>query len=211
MLKYSCVCLLSCAAVSSPAVAAQTSGPRVELRGGWDRTTLVLTYNDGVEVLADKGHDSGLDAGAEVGYDTHLSKTIIAGAYAGIEFADTKECSEVEGNDSACLKLGRNITVGARLGTKVSDRVMLYVKGGYSNGQLRLVYRNGDDPSLDFNAHSNRTGYHFGAGGELAMGPNGYVRLEYVHTIYDDFADPDLGLTLGGHRDQILAGFGLRF
>jgi outer membrane immunogenic protein len=172
---------------------------------------LVLTYNNGVEVLADKGHDGGLDAGAEAGYDARIGKSVIAGAYAGIEFADTKECSPVDGNDSFCLKLGRNVTVGARLGAKVSDRVLLYVKGGYSNGQLRGVYRNSDDPSLDFNAHSNRTGYHLGVGGEMAMGPNGYVRLEYVHTIYDDFVDPDLGLGLDGHRDQVLAGFGLRF
>jgi outer membrane immunogenic protein len=88
---------------------------------------------------------------------------------------------------------------------------MLYVKGGYSNGQLRAVYRNSDDPSLDYNAHSNRSGFHVGAGGELAVGPNGYLRLEYVHTNYEGYADPDLGVGIDGHRDQILAGAGLRF
>ena len=211
MLKYSCVFVLVLSAVSTPAVAASFTGPRVELRAGWDRTTLVLTYDDGVEVVTDKGNDSGLDAGVEAGYDMPIGKSLIAGVYGGIDFANPKECSAVFGNDSACLKLGRNITLGARLGAKVSQNVMVYVKGGYSNGQLRGIYRNGDDPTLDFNTHSNRTGFHVGAGSELAVGPNGYVRVEYVHHEYNDYGDPDLGVTIGGHSDQVLAGTGLRF
>ena len=63
MLKYSCVILLASAVVATPAVAASFSGPRVEARAGWDRTTLVLTYDDGTGAVSGKGHDSGLDAG----------------------------------------------------------------------------------------------------------------------------------------------------
>jgi outer membrane immunogenic protein len=211
MLKYSCVCALvfSCIAASSPAAAAQFSGPRVEIRGGWDRTT--LSVDDAVDSVSGSDHSSGWDAGVEIGYDAALGKSLIAGAYAGVEFANTKECGEVYGNDSLCLKLGRNFTLGGRLGVKVSPKVMLYAKAGYSNGQLRAVYRNSDDPSLNGEAHSNRGGLHFGAGGEASVGTNRYVRLEYVRTEYDAYSDPDLGGSVDGHRDQVLAGFGLRF
>jgi outer membrane immunogenic protein len=138
---------------------------------------------------------------------------MIAGAYAGIEGATTKQCSPIFGNDEGCLRLGRNLTVGARVGAKVSPLAMLYVKGGYSNGQLRATYRDFDDPTFNWSEHTNRGGYHFGAGGEIAVGPQGYVRLEYVRTNYNGYhySDPGVRFSVDGHRDQVLAGFGLRF
>ena len=213
MLKYSCVFLLSCVAIATPAAAAGPSfaGPRVEVRGGWDRMTLDATLTDGTDVLSGSGHDAGLDAGGEVGYDAVIGSSLIAGVYGGVEFADTKECGPVDGNDNLCLKLGRNFTLGGRLGAKVAPTVMVYVKAGYSNGQLRGSYRNADDPSLNGDDHVNRDGIHFGIGGEAAVKRNVYVRLEYVRTNYDGYSDADFGVQLDGHRDQVLAGFGLRF
>lgn len=219
MLKYLYVFLASSAVVAAPAAAAgqpagaSFAGPRVEVRGGWDRTTLNASYDDGVDSFAGKGHKSGLDLGGEIGYDTPLSPSLLAGVYGGIELADTKKCSEVFGNDRACLKLGRNLTAGIRLGAKIAPKAMFYVKGGYSNGQLKATYTNADDPTQDFSAHSNRDGFHLGIGGEAAVGQHAYVRVEYVRTEYSGYtySDPAFDVTLDGHRDQVLAGFGLRF
>jgi outer membrane immunogenic protein len=185
----------------------------VEARVGWDKTTLGASYDDGVDRLSEDGHDTSLILGGELGYDTALGKTVIAGAYAGVEFADGKDCSPVIGNDSACLKLGRNLTVGGRLGAKVAPLAMIYVKGGFSDGQLRETYTNLDDPTLDFSDHTNRGGFHFGAGGEFNVSSTGYVRVEYVRTNYHDYtySDPDFSVKIDGHRDQVVAGFGLRF
>lgn len=205
--------LLGCTVLmSAPAAAADFAGPRAELRGGWDKTTLTGSYDDGTDSYSEDASKSGVNLGAEIGYDALISPTVIAGAYAGIEGATTKECSAVFGNDEACLKLGRNFTAGARVGAKVGTLVLLYVKGGYSNGQLRATYENATDPTLDFSTHSNRGGYHLGVGSELAIGQHGYVRAEYVRTNYSgyDYSDPDFGVGLDGHRDQVLLGFGIR-
>jgi outer membrane immunogenic protein len=193
--------------VSAPAAAANFTGPRAEVRGGWDRTTIDLSVDD----MSGSGHKDGFNLGAEVGYDASLGAMVVAGAYAGVEFATTKACSEVYGDDEACLKLGRNFTLGARLGAKVSPQAMLYVKGGYSNGQLKATYKDFIDPTYSFSAHANRDGFHFGGGVELAVGPNGYVRAEYVRTNYDDYNNSDFGVKIDAHRDQALLGFGLRF
>lgn len=201
-------------AISAPATAASSfSGLRAEVRGGWDKTRIDVTLDDGTDRVSGHGSKSGFNLGAEVGYDAAISPTIIAGAYAGIEGSTAKECSPVVGNDEACLKLGRNFTLGARLGAKVSPMALLYVKGGYSNGQIKATYDNNDDPTLDFSDHANRGGFHFGIGAEAAVGHRGYIRAEYVRTNYSDYdySVPDFRVNVDGHRDQALLGFGVRF
>ncbi len=198
--------------LGSPAAAASMTGARAELRGGWDRTTIGLNYDDGVNTVSGDAHDDGFNLGAEVGFDAPIGQAIIAGAYAGIEAATTKECGALYGNDEICLKLGRNLTLGARVGAKVMPNAMLYVKAGYSNGQLKGTYKDFADPTLNGSEHSNRSGVHFGVGGEMEIG-TGYVRAEYVRTNYNDYDYPssDFALSIDGHRDQVLLGFGLRF
>lgn len=198
---------------ASPAAAAEFTGPRAEIRGGWDRTTLKLEYDDGDDVYSDKGSDAGFAIGAEVGYDFPVGTSMIAGGYAGVEFASTKDCGEVYGDDEACLKLGRNLTLGARLGGKVSPNAMLYAKGGYTSGQFKASYENFEDSDFDFSDKENRDGFHFGLGGEFAVGPKGYVRAEYVRTNYNDYdySDDFADVKVDSHRDQLLLGFGLRF
>jgi outer membrane immunogenic protein len=214
MMRNSSIALFALtAAIAAPAAATDFAGARAELRGGWDRTTIGVSYNDASDSISGSDHKDGFNLGAEIGYDFQAGQSLVAGAYAGIEGATTKVCSELVGNDRACLKLGRNFTVGARLGAKVSPLVMVYAKGGYSNGQLRTTYDNADDPTLDVRDHVNRGGFHIGVGGEVAVGRQGYVRAEYVRTNYNDYdyADPDVHVNVDGHRDQGLVGFGIRF
>lgn len=199
--------------VATSASAAGFTGPRVEVRGGWDRTTLDISYDDGVDAISGKGHKDGFDFGGEVGYDAPIGPSAIVGGYAGAEFATTRECTAIYGNDEACLKLGRNFTLGARIGARVNPKVMIYAKGGYSNGRLRATYRNADDSTLNFSDGANRGGFHLGIGGEVLVGAHGYLRAEYVRTNYNDYryADSDFAGSLDGHRDQVLIGSGLRF
>jgi outer membrane immunogenic protein len=194
---------------ASPALAADFAGPRAEARLGWDRTTMEISYDDGFSSFNTKGHDDGFGLGAEVGYDVKLGTAAVLGAYAGAEWASTKECTEVYGNDEACLKLGRNFTLGARIGATVSPKALLYVKGGYSNGQLKATYEDFADSSYNFSDKANRGGFHLGVGAEMNVTETGYVKLEAVRTNYNDYDNGDEKLDT--RRTQIVAGFGLRF
>lgn len=199
--------------IASPAFAADFAGPRAEIRGGWDRTTIDVEYDDGEDSFSDDGHDTGFALGGEVGYDFAIGTSVVAGPYAGVEWATTKECSEVYGDDKACLKLGRNFTLGGRIGAVVSPTILLYAKGGYSNGQLKATYEDFLDSDFNYSDKEDRDGFHFGLGGEMAVGSTGYVRAEYVRTNYNDYDNTEDGvdIKIDSHRDQLLLGFGLRF
>ena len=207
--------LLATAALvaATPATAADFDGPRAEVRLGWDRTAIDLSVDDGTTSVDGKGHDDGFGLGAEVGYDALIGGKAIIGASAGAEWATTKECGAVFGDDEACLKLGRNFTLGARIGAAVTPQALLYVKGGYSNGQLKLTYEDFDASGVDTIGKANRGGFHFGLGGEFNVSKTGYVKAEVVRTNYNDYDQSDefAAVKLDARRTQALLGFGMRF
>ena len=198
---------------ATPAIAADFAGPRAEVRFGWDRTAIDLSFDDGTTSFDGKGHDDGFGLGAEIGYDAALGDKAIIGAYAGAEWATTKECSEVFGDDEACLKLGRNFTLGARIGAAITPQALIYVKGGYSNGQLKATYEDFEDSDFNTSEKADRDGFHLGLGGEFNVSKTGFVKAEVVRTNYNDVDGSD-GLVearLDARRTQALLGFGLRF
>jgi outer membrane immunogenic protein len=196
-----------------PAHAADFAGPRVELRAGWDKIGVDVDYDDGSDTLSGSGSADDFGYGAEAGYDFSVGGKGILGAYAGIDFSGNKVCTEVYGEDEACLKAGRNFTVGVRSGLTVGSNALVYVKGGYSNGKVTLRYDDFEDILEDFKLSETRDGFHVGAGAELAFGKNAYGKLEYVYTSYNgyDYDDGTSAAGIDSDRHQILAGIGLRF
>ncbi|MGY4397286.1 outer membrane immunogenic protein [Sphingomonas sp. UYAg733] len=177
-------------AVATPAMAQDTveefkGGARIEARAVLDHVRL--------SVDNDSAGKTGFGYGVEAGYDGTFSGFVV-GAYAGIEGSTTKACDDFD-----CIKAGRNITVGVRAGSVVG-KGLLYVKGGYSNGRLEIE-------DTDFGA--NTDGFHLGAGYEVNVSANTYVKAEYVYTNYS------VGDTLGSdfdlQRHQGLVGVGFRF
>lgn len=197
---------------ATPAAAADFAGPRAEARFGWDRTTVEVEYDDGDTAFEGKDHDDGLGVGVEFGYDFAVGGAVVGG-YAGVDFANTKECSEVFGNDEACVKLGRNFTLGARIGAAVTPSTLLYVKGGYSNGQTKVTYEDFADSDFNTTEKANRDGFHVGVGAEMNVSETGYAKLELIRTNYNDYgySDDFVDASTDSRRTQATLGFGLRF
>jgi outer membrane immunogenic protein len=203
------------AALATPA-AAQTmvtvSGPRVEARIGFDHPALTLKATDGTDSYKESAAKSGVSYGGEIGYD-YGTDGMIVGAYAGIAGSSTKDCTAVYGNDEACLKAGRDITLGVRGGYVLRPNSVIYLKAGYSNGQARVDYVDYADATNNLRDHNNLDGWHVGAGVELGLGAHAYGKLEYVYTDYSgykaalDGASGSLDLA----RHQVTAGLGWRF
>ncbi|MBX7484132.1 outer membrane beta-barrel protein [Qipengyuania sp. 6D47A] len=135
------------------------------------------------------------------------------GAYAGVDFASTDYCTELFGHDEACLKAGRNITVGARVGYMIGSDALFYGKGGYSNGRVKLAYEDFDNVIDDIDEGENLDGFHVGAGAEVQLSASTYAKIEYVYSKYDafDYSDTDVEVDLDLNRHQVLLGLGLRF
>ncbi|QNM83692.1 porin family protein [Sphingomonas sabuli] len=215
MRKISIVCgAVAAAMAATPAAAAPFTGPRVEVRAGWEQLSMDVDYEDEDEnEFAGSDDASSATFGAEAGYDFDIGSGAIAGAYAGVEFGSAKPRSTLFGNDEFSARLGRNATFGVRFGGQVSPGAMLYVKGGYSNGRVKAAYDGGTATPINLSDSFNREGYHVGAGGEVALGTRVYARAEYVRTSYEEYLYPDFETTgsLKNRRNQLLLGVGARF
>jgi outer membrane immunogenic protein len=196
------------------------TGIRFEARAGWDKVGGRFTLpdpDDADETVTTRSNDTGIGYGAELGYDYQIGPVVV-GAYVGVSTSDSERCAEATEDDLACVNSARNVTAGGRAGIVIGGNVLVYAKGGYSNGVVGFSY----DPDVD-NANSrlfadgrNRGGYHYGGGVEMAFTPNFYGRMEYVQTRYSAFdwvdaTDDDMVFRIGARRSQATAGLGIRF
>lgn len=196
---------------SAPSEGATFTGPRAEIFGGWDRVGARQRYDDGTTRLTSRSHKTGWTGGGLLGYDVPLGSNLTAGVFGSYAISTAKTCGD-DGATIACLKSGRQIEGGARIGYKMGGRALIYAKGAYVNGQIRETAA--DDAGDYFRGHANRDGWRAGAGLELAVTNHAYVKAEYDYTRFKSFNADDLGLTdtsLRYDRNQVLAGFGVHF
>lgn len=188
------------------------TGPRVEARIGWDRPTIRGTISDGTGSISRSKGRNGVGYGGEVGYDVDLHG-IVVGAYAGVAGSSAKSCGELYGEDELCIRAGRDMTAGARLGFAASESFMLYAKGGYSNGRASIDYRDFEAVLYDRKEGRSFGGLHAGAGLEATMDGGVYGRLEYVYTDFSGMSVSarDVRADVEPRRHQVVFGLGYRF
>ncbi len=187
------------------------TGPRAEIFGGWDRVgTRFRATDDAGDRTTIRGHRNGFTAGGLGGYDMPVGDRLVAGVFGSYALSTARQCGDF-GTDTGCLKSGRQIEGGARIGAKVLDsHALVYLKGAYVNGQLDGVFSNGTDV---FHGHDNQDGWRAGAGAEYALNKHAYVKVEYDYTRFKSY-NADLGAdeaNLRFDRNQVLGGFGVRF
>jgi outer membrane immunogenic protein len=146
---------------------------------------------------------SGVVYGVGLGYDFNIGNVFV-GPEAELTTSSTDECATGinRAGDQLCLDAGRDIYIGARIGTQVGRNARVYVGGGYTNAEIGLTY----DANLagntgDFAVTDELDGFRLKAGGELDLGRNAFVRAEYRYSNYEDDLD----------RHQVVGGIGLRF
>lgn len=192
------------------------SGPRIELRAGWDRLDLVAEARDGTNRVESSTGDSGVTYGTEIGYD-YVHGVSVIGLYAGIAKSSLSTCEDLLAGATIyareCLKAGREISVGARVGFVTGTNALVYLKGGYSNAATRYDFEDRYVPAYSFRETETFDGFHLGAGGEAGFGRNAYGKLEYVYANYggDRFDAGGTRIDTGIERHQVTAGLGYRF
>lgn len=206
------VAILAATAMATATGAQAQTGFRAELQTGLDQISMHQHTDVGTSGDTSEQKDDGIHYGGEIGYDVDLSGFTL-GAYAGLADSSTKECAEVFTEVQTCAKSGRNITLGVRAGVKVTPGILLYARGGYSNGQVKLDYIDYVTPANSFGVSDEMDGYHIGAGVQVDLLANVYARLDYVHTDYSDYRIKEGSATIVGgvNRDNVLLGVGFRF
>ncbi|MFM6829077.1 MAG: porin family protein [Novosphingobium sp.] len=188
MKKISIALAAVAAAAASPAFAEAPSGVRTEVLVGWDRVSLDLgdfglgTYNE-----------DGVGFALGLGYDIPTAGSVAFGVDAEVSDSTTKY-EFTDGVDRVSLSTGRDLYAGARVTAAVNPKLNLYGKVGYTNARIKGTVNNTSESA-------NGDGVRLGLGAQLGMGGNSYGLVEYRYSNYE----------AGFSRNQVLAGFGLRF
>lgn len=202
--------------VATPAYAQDIgTGARAEIRAGYDEINVGVEFDGGV--MSEQAAESNLAFGAEVGFDARVGEGLVAGIYGGVDFTRVDGCGELFGRedeqfeDRFCVQGGRNIYLGGRLGIPTGDGGLIYAKAGFSNADFTAEYS--DFAASSFEATNNAGGWHVGAGFELPVVRNIYVKGEYVHTSYGELFGSEFGAenSIRANRHQIMGGVGMRF
>jgi outer membrane immunogenic protein len=186
------VTLAGVSLLASPAHAQAFHGPRVELNAGYDS----IHADDGIAATPDT-----LDAfriGGAVGYDFAVGKGVVIGGEAGFGYDVAGRRTYVQGADAVRVTGGYDFDVSLRAGVMVGPSSLVYVKGGYTNGESHARLTTGTTVT---ELHDDNDGYRIGAGLEQAFGEHIYAKAEYRFSDYGDDVT----------RHQLLVGLGYRF
>jgi len=193
MKKLLTTAAVAAAFIASPAFAADITGARVEGVVGYDSPKV---GDDLDEIDIDLGLD-GVVYGLGLGYDFAVGPNLALGIDAEIT-ESTSDFEYEEGADEARLSVGRDLYVGGRVTTAISDNFNLYGKLGYTNVRVKSFATDGTDTE---SFSENGDGIRAGIGGQFVLGGNSYVGAEYRYSNYE--ADVS--------RHQVVATLGVRF
>lgn len=186
-MRYVILAALAASAVATPAFANHFEGLRLEARLGFDNFN-----RDKVDVHGVEGQDpweldysiddksaSGVVVGAGIGYDFGLFSKVTLGAEANISISNIKS-QALSSWENTSYNIDREFELSSRLGYKVSDNALLFVKGGFANVSRRYQ-EEGQAPNT---YATERSGWTVGGGLEAAVTDNVYAKIEYRYTDY---------------------------
>jgi len=186
MLKYYLVAAATAAGLASPvsaqeAESGQFAGPKVEAVAGISEEIFV---------------------GGGLGYDFQKGKFVF-GVDGEVTTSVEKDCEVLMSNiqDRLCLKLGRDLYAGGRVGFALGRGTLLYGKLGYSNLRLKDSYDPGTGGGSGFEFARKLDGVRVGAGLEQKLGRNAYVKGEWRYSNYEN----------DNYKHDGLIGIGFRF
>lgn len=194
MRKFAIAAALLAGTIATPALAQDTNnlgGFRIEGLVGYDRPS-----------IEDEGTD-GIAYGVGVGYDFQSGNAVFGvEAEATDSNADERVDGAVIPGDELRVRAGRDLYVGGRVGVGVGSNSLLYAKAGYTNARVRVDYEDGTaGTAADFTERGNLDGIRAGAGAQIGIGSNAYLKTEYRYSNYEAGVD----------RHQVVGGVGFRF
>ena len=142
-------------------------------------------------VQGEGSHDDGVLYGAGAGYDIQRGNAVF-----GVE-GEASDSTQKKELGAVTEKASRDLYVGGRIGYVVGGNNLLYAKAGYTNARYTV-----DGTATGVNlAEGNLDGVRVGAGVEHQLGNHTFVKAEYRYSNYEQ----------GVSRNQVVAGFGVRF
>lgn len=210
---------VSAAAIAVPAQAQDNDGT---FTGPW--VSGIIAYDNSragsdVDNDADEDFDDGVNGvgyGIGAGFDFDAGGIVLGveGEWMESEASTEGDIDSNVGLGITNLETGRDLYVGGRIGARVGENAMIYAKGGYTNAAYNVL---ASDGTTDTETDVKLDGWRAGAGVEVAITSNAFVKAEYRYSHYTEGqVEAPSGATTGDFdvdvdRHQGVIGVGLRF
>ncbi len=186
--------------IAAPAAAQTFDGPYVGAQAGWSQNRLGSVDTDLGKAGIDDKRDSAT-AGIFVGYNLQPTAGVVLSAEGAVNFGFDDGLARSQKDASAAINPEYGFDLGIRAGYLVTDKTLVYARGGYENVRtaVRILDLEGPRRGKD-----NLDGWSVGGGVERAITDHISARVEYRYS--------DLGS--GGtkwDRHQVLAGVAWNF
>lgn len=139
--------------------------------------------------------------GVTVGYDYETASGLVVGIEG--EYSDSSVGATATdvfvADDRLSINAGRDFYAGVRLGFRPGKNGLLYVKGGYTNASVEGEYDDGTGEIADEQAFD---GFRVGVGGEIDLGSNYGIRVEYRYSDYGSIEALGIDTGLDVSRNQ---------
>ena len=149
--------------------------------------------------------DSGLDTGLFVGYGRQWGAVYLGAEVSAdtssAEWRHVRETPGGGGRDFSMEKKGDQ-ALAARLGYQLDNGTLLYARLGKARSQFNYRYVKGNNPGNDINRDEMRVGNRYGAGAEVPVTPNTFLRFDYARTDYGSI-DFVTGHGDGNNADEV--------
>lgn len=186
--------------IAGPAAADTFEGPYAGVQAGWNRNKVGSAETDIGRADIDKSRDAAV-AGVFAGYNYKPADRIVLSAEAGFNLGFDDHVTRSGRDTLAGIDPDYAFDLGVRAGYLVTDKTLVYVRGGYENmrASVRLV-----DGATSRYGKDTFDGWSVGGGVERAITDSVSARVEYRYS--------DLG---GGstrfERHQALLGVAYHF
>lgn len=198
LISITAIAVLGTAA--APAYADTFDGPYVGVAAGWERSEIA----DRIEARAITGEASrdALVLGGYAGYNLKATDRIVIGAEAGFTAAVDDTARATSAGRPLSIDPRYSFDLSARAGYLVTDKALVYVRGGYANSRVRTTFAPATGAPVV--TSDNLDGWQVGGGLEYAISDRISARAEYRYS--------DLGSNGGQYdRHQTLIGVSYNF
>lgn len=182
-----------------PAQAETYDGPYVGVTAGWERGEIANKI-EARPITGQVARDA-LVLGGYTGYNHKVTDQVVIGAEAGFNVTVDDRIHATSAGQALTLDPRYSFDLSARAGYLVSDKALVYVRGGYANDRVRTSLATAGGV---VRASDNLDGWQIGGGLEYAITDRISARAEYR---YSDFGNN------GGKYDrhQTLVGVSYNF
>lgn len=160
------------------------NGGYVGVTGGYERnsvdSTKLFIENGYPTASTDKKSVSGATLGLNVGYDSKVSSNFVVGGEFAVTFSTSTNKQLVKISPAATpvaidYKSRASFELTLRAGMLLSEKTLVYVRGGYANSKLKATFPG----TITDPVKGDNNGWLAGVGVEHALSDKISARLEY--------------------------------